>query len=110
MVGVRRVAAIVSLIDGAWGILAGVYWRQVFGINAPMAGGEFWIVVVGVVLLLDSVVCLVGLGSAYYASAALSILLMIDFLLSGAPIGSPGFVLSALLGLITVVLDAIAVR
>ena len=110
MVGVRVVAAVVSLLNGAWGIVAGVYSNQLFGSQLSKAGGDIWIPIVSVLLVLDSVACLAGLRTAFYVSAALSILLIADFLLFGAALASTAFVASAILGLVTIVMDAFAVR
>lgn len=110
MVGVRIVAAAVSLINGAWGVVAGLYSTRIFDVQLSMSGGDFWILVVGILLLLDSIVCIVGFRTAFYGSAALSVLLILDILLFGAAISDIAFIASVLLGLITVVLDIITVR
>ncbi len=110
MAGVRIVAAVVSLLNGVWGVVAGIYPKQVFGVQSLTGSGDFWLLAVGALLVLGSMACFVGLQTAYYVSAALAILLVVDMLLFGAPISDLGFILSALFGLITVVLDLIATR
>jgi len=110
LVGVRVVAAAVSLVNGVWGVVAGLYSTRMFGVDLSKGGGELWILIVAVLLILDSLICFVGFRTALYGSAALSILLLLDIILFGAAIASAAFAASALLGLITVVLDIVTIR
>jgi hypothetical protein len=107
--GVRVIASAVSLVNGVWGIASGLYSSRIFGVQQSTGAGDFWIIAVGALLLLDSLVCIVGFQTAFYGSAALSILLVVDILLFGAAITDTAFVASALLGLITVALDILAI-
>lgn len=109
MARVRLLAGAVSLLNGVWGLVAGLDPSQIFGAQLSQGGG-FWVPVVGGLLLLDSLACVVGLRTALYGSVALSPLLLLDLALWSARVDSFGFAASVLLGAAVVVLDVIAIR
>lgn len=110
MLWVRVIASIVSLVNGGWGLLAWLYSAKIFGVNLSAGSGGIWIPIVAVLLVLDSLVSFAGFRTAFYASVALSVLLLLDILLFGAVIASAAFAASALLALATVILGIIAAR
>ena len=112
---IRKLAAVVSLLNGAWGILVGLFWKQLFGAppwqseTAAISGGtsiDFAILAVAAILVLDSALCFWGVSAAYYVSALLSVLMLV-FVPGGIQLGDL-FLVSVLLVGATVVLDAIA--
>ena len=112
---IRKTAATVSLLNGAWGIVVGVFWTRVFGAppwqneTSLTPGGisiDIAILVVGVFLVLDSAVCFWGISAAYYVSALLSVVMPV-FVPGGIQLGDL-FLASSLFAVATVVLDALA--
>ena len=105
---IRRIAAAVSLLDGAWGVVAGVFWVSLFPSTQHLNNGgtDYAMVIVGALLMLDSVLCFMGFSGAYYVSALISVLMLV-FVPSGIQLDSL-FLISVLLTAITVVLDALA--
>jgi len=69
-------------------------------------GTDYAMVIVGALLMLDSVLCFMGFSGAYYVSALISVLMLV-FVPSGIQLDSL-FLISVLLTAITVVLDALA--
>ncbi len=64
---------------------------------------------VGILFLIDSAVCLYGVRQAFYASAALSVVVIILDLLLGTPYAA-GWLVVLALSLLTLLLDIIALR
>ena len=62
--------------------------------------------VVGVLLIMDSAVCFLGISPAYYASALLAVIMLV--FVPGGIQAADLFVVSAVLGAATVALDAVA--
>jgi len=69
----------------------------------------------GVILVIDSLVCYLGWTKAFYASAVLSALGILDVVAAGPSPSGPEFALGAFLfsvslGLLTIALDIVAAR
>ncbi len=105
---IRRIAATVTLLDGAWGIVVGAFWVSLFPSTPHLnnSGIDYAMLIVGALLILDSALCFMGFSGAYYVSALVSVLMLV-FVPSGIQLDSP-FLVSVLLTAITVALDAIA--
>jgi hypothetical protein len=116
MVGVKAVAALVSIVNAVWLIYAGASWNALFGVQCHLSAcGDNWTIVgLGAVLLLDSLVCIVGVSKAYYVSAAISALAVLlvgeSIPQSGVQFTSAAFILTAILAIVTIVLDVIGAR
>jgi hypothetical protein len=109
MVGVRTVASAVSLADGAWGIVLGAYLAGAYlqtDVSTGSAAVYYPIVIVGAILILDSMLCFLGFTSAFYLSAILAVA-MLAFEPGGFGLNSL-FISSILLAIVTVSLDAFA--
>lgn len=123
----RTVAAALSLINGIWIIAIGAFWNQLFGLelgdvscggSCSLFGVDHIVLLLGVVLLIDSLVCFLAFSKAFYASAALSALVLLLVLFSvwagissmQAWINYPAIPASILLGIVTVAVDVIAAR
>jgi hypothetical protein len=107
----KKAAAAVSLLDGAWTVVAGGYWRQVFGATSRMHSSDNIILLaLGIVLVIDSLVCFRGVLEAFYASVVLAIVAALGILSWGVSLGSAGFAVTALLAVLTVILDALGAR
>jgi uncharacterized membrane protein len=120
----RTVAAALSLINGIWIIAVGAYWNQLFSLElgditcagSCLFGVDHIVLVLGAILLVDSLVCFLAFSRAFYISAALSVLVLFFVLFSvWAAILSiqawenyPAIPVSILLGIATMVLDVIA--
>ena len=99
----QSVAAAVSLVNGVWTAAAGAYWSHAFGASTRLNTGENPILLVlGVLILLDSLVCFLGPLEAFYASAALSFVSIVGIASWGAPLASGGFLVSAILAAATI--------
>jgi hypothetical protein len=120
----RTVAAALGLVNGVWVIAVGAYWNQIFSIGSGdisctgscyPAGTDHIVLVLGVVLLIDSLVCLLAFSRAFYISAILSVLVLLLVLaltagLSLAWASHPAIPATIILGIATAVLDVIAAR
>jgi hypothetical protein len=106
---IRKLAASVSFLNGAWGVIAGLFWVSLFPSMAhPNGGADYATIAVGAVLVLVSVLCFMGFSSTLYASALLSVLMLV-FVPGGIQLGSL-FLISLLIVVATVVLDVLAAR
>jgi hypothetical protein len=112
MIGVKTVAALVSMVNGVYAAAVGAYWGKVVPTSSGATGGldGLFVSVLGFILLLDSLVCLLGSSKAFYASAGISLLLVILEAAVGIQLGSSGFIGGLGLALVTVGLDVIAAR
>lgn len=115
MAGIRSAAVTVGIINGAWGIVAGLYWRSLFqtplmssGINMVLPATDVVISVVGLFLILVSLVCLVGPSNLLYASAVVSIAMVGAEFVTGVSFDTTGLIVSLFLMAATVVLDVAA--
>jgi len=110
----RSVAGAVTLVNGVWTVAAGAYWSQIFVFTNQgfQTSGlqNFILIGLGVILLLDSIACYVGWTEAMYASAAVSLLTVIDIAIGGVQLASLAFAGSLLLGLLTIAVDILAAR
>jgi hypothetical protein len=107
----KTAAAVAGLLDGIWTTAAGAYWGMFFGISGGAHGGENIILLaLGIVLLIDSLVCFTGVLEAFYASAVLALVVVLGILSWGAHPESIGFIGSILLAAITIVMDAAGAR
>ncbi len=107
----KKVAAAASLLDGAWIVVAGGYWREIFGATSRMHGSDNVILLaLGIVLMIDSLVCFRGVLEAFYASFVLAIVAALGVLSWGVNLGSAGFAVTALLAALTIILDALGAR
>ena len=109
------VAAAVSAVNGFWLIVAGLFWNQAFSFINPTAqtipsSDNLVLSLLGAIILLDSIVCFLGWSKAFYVSAAASVLGILGVAAGGVQLASPSFVVSALLCLLTAVLDVVAAR
>ena len=68
------------------------------------------LIALGVVLLLDSIACYVGWTEAMYASAAVSLLIVLDIAIEGVQLASLAFAGSLLLGVVAIAVDILAAR
>jgi hypothetical protein len=110
--GVKTIAALVSIINGAWTVIAGYYWNKLLDVptySGPV-GHNLIVEVVGIILLLDSLVCLLGTSRAFYASAIVSVIALALEVLGGAQVTTAGFIFSLVLALATLGLDVMAAR
>jgi len=112
MVGVKTVAALVSMVNGVFAAAIGAYWGKVAPASSGAAGGPdgLLVSVLGFILLLDSLVCLLGSSKAFFASAGISLLIVILEAAVGIQVGSAAFIAGLGLALVTVGLDVIAAR
>jgi hypothetical protein len=115
LVGLRTLAAVVSLVNGAWGILSGIYWYRFYhpaAFPGPNTDTSLNLIVLslGIILLLDSAVCFIGPSVAFYASAVLSAILLVYELSLSISFGSAETILAIVLALATIVLDVAAAR
>jgi hypothetical protein len=119
----RTAAAAVSLVNGAWLVYAGWFWLVTFFFPIPISAGSPPVasstnpelLALGIILVLDSVLCFLDWDRAFYASSVLSALGVLDILLAGPSPSSPYFVtavflLAVSLGAVTIVLDVVAAR
>jgi hypothetical protein len=109
----RTVAAAVSLVNGAWTVAAGAYWSHVFQFQqvSPTMGPEnVALLILGIVLLLDSLACFFGLNQALYVSAAISLLSILDIAAGGVQLSGLAFIASGTLSAITIALDVVGAR
>jgi hypothetical protein len=110
MVGTRTVAASVSVINGIWGIIAGVYWKVLFqssGVGNILPPTNFVIVGIAVLLVLDSVICLVGISKAFYASAVISLAMVGAEFAMGGGLDTTGAIVALPLMVVTVAMDIV---
>jgi hypothetical protein len=121
----RTVAAALSLVNGAWSITVGAYWNQIFGAelgsdlgcagSCSLFGVAHIVLVLGVILLVDSLVCFLAFSRAFYVSALLSGVVLFLVLVSVAAgwhlwASYPSAPFSIVLGIVTIVLDVVAAR
>lgn len=119
----RTVASAISLIDGAWLIYAGWFWSRTFFFPVPtpvtsvssLPFSNWLLLGLGVVLLLDSLVSLLNWSVAFYVSAVLAVLAVLEVVVAGpSPAGAQfeagAVLLSVLLGALTIALDVLAAR
>lgn len=119
----RTAVSAISLVNGAWIIYAGWLWRGTFFFPIPTPEGSPEIATsmnpellgLGVVLILVSLVCFLDWTKAFYASAVLSALGILDIVAAGPSPGSAEFevgavLLSVSLGVLTIALDVAAAR
>jgi len=119
----RTVAAAVSLANGVWLVYAGWLWLETFFFPVVSPSGARQVatstnpelLVLGVVLLLVSFVCCLGWTTAFYASAILSALGILDVVAAGPSPASLYFepvavLLSVSLGALAIALDVVAAR
>jgi hypothetical protein len=120
----RTAAAALSIVNGVWSITVGAYWNQVFGYGQGGVsclgscipfGADHIVLVLGVVLLVDSLVCFLAFSRAFYVSAIVSVLILLLVLVSVAPpsqiwANHPTIPATLLLGIATAVLDVVAAR
>jgi hypothetical protein len=116
MVGVKTIAALVSMANGIWTVIAGAYWASIFPnsgdvVSVPFQEYSLAVLTFGVILLLDSVVCLLGWSRAFYASAGISLLVVLWEVLfrGGAPV-LVAFIGGIALAALTIGLDVVAAR
>jgi hypothetical protein len=112
MVGTRTVAAAVSVINGIWGIIAGAYWKMLFqsqslGVNNILPPTNLVIIGIAVLLVLDSVVCLVGISKAFYASAVISLAMVGAEFAMGGGLDTTGAMVALPLMVVTVAMDIV---
>jgi hypothetical protein len=110
MVGVKTIAALVSIVNGVWVIVAGTYWYSLFGAQCHLSacGGNLALIGLGAILLLDSVVCLIGLSRAFYVSAGISVIVVFVDATFSIQFSSAGFIVTCALALVTIALDLVA--
>jgi hypothetical protein len=115
VVGIKTVAALVSIANGIWGVVIGVYWHTVLpqnpfpGVSTVSHLPQEIFLALGIVLILDSLVCLVGWPRAFYVSAGISLLVLLlewAFNLDGSTAFLGGVALAA----VTIGLDVVAAR
>lgn len=107
----KKVAAAASLLDGAWTVAAGAFWRQIFGTSSRVHSADNIILLaLGIVLVIDSLVCFRGVLEAFYASFVLAIVAALGVVSWGVNLGSAGFVVTALLAAVTVIVVALGAR
>ncbi len=111
----RSAVSAVTLVNGLWSVAAGAYWSRIFEfVNPPIQtslGSEnIFLIVLGAILLLDSIACYVGWTEALYASAAVSLLIVLDIAIGRVQFASPAFAGSLILGLVVIALDILAAR
>ena len=106
MVAVRNLAAAVGIVYGAWGLYTSLYWP---GVPAASEVGGLEILVVSVLLILASAVCFVGFRLAFYFSAAVAVILLARFLLSGL-FGTAALDVAVVLCIATIALDVLGAR
>jgi hypothetical protein len=120
---VRTAASVVGLVNGAWMIYAGWFWGRTFFFPIPIPAGVSEIATavnpellgLGVILVLDSLVCFLNWTKAFYASAFLSVLGILIVVAVGPSPNGPEFVLGAFLvsvslGMLTIALNVVAAR
>ncbi len=110
----RSAATAITLVNGVWAIAAGAYWSRIFtfvpNVSGPLSSENVILLALGVILLLDSIACYMGWTEALYASAALSLLIVLDIAIGGVQFASPMFAGSLLLGLLAIAVDILAAR
>lgn len=108
MARLRTVAATVSLVEGAWGLVLAFGGGALSEIPRSTGWSETALAAIVIVLVIDSLVCVVGLAWAFYVSALLSVVAL-PFIPGGPGLGAL-FLGSLLLALVTVILDVVAAR
>lgn len=105
---IRKIAAVVSLVNGAWGAVVGLFWVSIFPSTPHQtgAGADYAMLALGVVLLLVSVACFTGFSGLFYVSALLSVVMLV-FVPGGVRLGEL-FLASLGLAVTTIALDAVA--
>ena len=110
-----------------WIIAVGAFWHQLFGLeladiscagSCSLFGLEHIVLVLGFILLVDSLVCFLAFSRAFYVSAALSVLvlLLVFFSVGSATVSIqawasyPAIPISIMLAIATLVLDVVAAR
>jgi hypothetical protein len=121
----RTVAAALSLVNGIWIIAVGAFWHQLLSLplvglgcvgSCSLFGVDYIVLVLGVILLVDSLVCFLAFSRAFYVSAALSalVLLLVLFSVWGSIssmqvwVNYPAIPVSIVLGIVTIALDIAA--
>jgi hypothetical protein len=121
----RTVAAALSLVNGIWIIALGAFWNQLLGLelgdiscagSCSFFGLDHIVLVLGVILLVDSLVSFLAFTRAFYVSAAVSalVLLLVLFSVWGSissmqvSVNYPAIPVSIVLGIVTIALDIIA--
>ncbi|MGA2663763.1 MAG: hypothetical protein ABSF83_02295 [Nitrososphaerales archaeon] len=119
----RTVATAVGFLDGVWLVYAGWLWFETFFVPVLGPSGAPEVATstnpellgLGVVLVLVSFFCFLGWTKAFYASAILSALGILDVVVAGPSPSSPYFepvpvLFSVLLGSLTVASGVVAAR
>lgn len=110
MVGIRTVAALVSLGTSLYGMAVAGYWDSIVHLAVGIAGPNIILVTAGVILLLDSVVCFFGFTNAFYVSAVLSAVIILLEVAQSIPLAGTAFVVGAILCVVTIGLDILGAR
>ena len=107
----KTVAAALSLVDGLWTVVAGAEWRQIFGIYMRShVSDNLILMALGVVLVIDALVCFRGVLEAFYVSVVLAVIAVVGMLSWGVQVGNGGFLLTLVLAAATIVVDLLAAR
>ncbi|MDA4123124.1 MAG: hypothetical protein OK456_08110 [Thaumarchaeota archaeon] len=100
---IRKAAASVSLLNGLWGILLGLFGATPLAGTLHLNGATL---VVAAILVLASILCFTWLPGTFYLSALLSVLMLV-FIPGGIQLADL-FLFSLALAAATIVSDAMA--
>ncbi len=105
---IRILAAVLSLLNGAWAIYIHYYGLSTQVTSAPVA--TIWVAVVGGILVVDSLISLVGVRVSFAFGAALSAVVLARVALEWSGYVAAEVEVAAVLSVISIVLDIIAFR
>ena len=104
------IAGAVGVINGAWATAAGALWTSLFGLTGDHGtGSSALMIALGLLIIISSAATFVGPPQALYAPAAFSLIAFLGIATSGADSGG-AFYLSALLAVVSIVLDILGAR
>ena len=107
---VATIAVIVSIVDAIWGIAVGVAPSQTIQ-RSLVAPWDWLVIALAVLLLVGALISLTGIPAAFYASAALAVLVVIAVVVSErAALADTGILVTVVLGAAAVAADVLAVR